>query len=245
LSREDRYGSAFDFAGESLAITFMHHLHQQGGKVFAADGKKAAFNTPQGLAALTLLADVAQRAHLPLVAPPSQGAIDLFEQRKLVSWLNGPWNLNRLARPESPAAADLRVSLAPQFDVKKPAWMAQGFQLTLPKQPKPDEAKRTASFGLINWLFNHGYEWAQAGKIPASKKVLASEQYQKSADPVIQHLRLWEQYLPNATLIEVHPRFVDALGALHPELNKALTRQQSPQAALQEGERAVNAVLAQ
>src|SRR5919202_2776189 len=82
LSREDRYGSAFDFSGESLAITFMHHLHQQGGKVFAADGKKAAFNAPQGLAALTLLADVAQRAHLPLVAPPGQGAIDLFEQRK-------------------------------------------------------------------------------------------------------------------------------------------------------------------
>jgi multiple sugar transport system substrate-binding protein len=222
----------------------MHHLHQQGGKVFAADGKKAAFNTPQGLAALTLLADVAQRAHLPLVAPPGQGAIDLFEQRKLISWLNGPWNLNRLAKPESPAAADLRVSLAPQFDPQKPAWMAQGFQLTLPKQPKPDEAKRAASFGLINFLFNHGYEWAQAGKIPASKKVLTSDQYQKSSDPVITHLRLWERYLPNATLIEVHPRFVDALAALHPELSKAVNRQQAPQAALQEGERAVNAVLA-
>jgi multiple sugar transport system substrate-binding protein len=240
LTRNETHGTAFDFAGEGLVVQFMHHLHQQGGRVFDADGKKVAFNNPRGVATMQLLSDLGQRASLPLKGGT---AIELFEQRKLPTWLNGPWNLNRLARPESPAADGLRISLAPQFDARKPAWMAQGFQLTLPRQPKPDEARRTASFSLVSYLFGKGFEWSLAGKLPVSKKVLASEQFQKSADPVIKHLRLWEKYLPNATLIESHPRWVDAINALHPELSKGVTRQSSPQSAVQEAERAVNAVL--
>jgi multiple sugar transport system substrate-binding protein len=241
LTQNERFGTAFDNAGEGLVVTFMHLLHQQGGRVFAADGTKAAFNTPQGAAVLTLLADIQQRAKLPLPQP----AIDLFEQRKLATWLAGPQNLNRLAKPESPAAGDLRITIGPQLDPKKPTWMAQGFQLTLPRQPKADAAKATAAFSLVNWLFNHDFEWSQAGKLPASRKVLSSDQFQKSTDPVIKHLRVWEKYLPQANLIEVHPKFVDATGALAPALATALKREQSPQTALQEAERALNAVLAQ
>jgi len=241
LTQNDRFGTAFDNAGEGLVVTLMHLLHQQGGRIFSADGTKAAFNTPPGVAALTLLADVQQRAKLPLPQP----ALDLFEQRKLATWLAGPQNLNRLAKPESPAANDLRIVLGPQVDPKKPTWMAQGFQLTLPRQAKPDAARSTAAFSLVNWLFNHGYEWSQAGKLPASRKVLASDQFQKSTDPVIKQLRVWEKYLPNANLIEVHPKFADAITALAPALAPAITRQQSPQTAIQEAERALNAVLAQ
>jgi multiple sugar transport system substrate-binding protein len=243
LTRNDAHGTTFDNAGEGLVVQFMHHIHQAGGKVFAADGKKVAFNNAQGVATLAHLAEVYQRAKHPIPFPQGQGAIDWFEQRKLPTWLNGPWNLNRLARPDNPAFNDLRIVLAPQFDAKKPAWMAQGFQLTLPKQPKPDEAKRTAAFSLVNYLFNKGFEWSLAGKLPVSKKVLASDQFQKSADPVIKHLRLWEKYLPNATLIESHPRWVDAINALHPELAKGVRKELSAQSAIQEAERAANAAL--
>ncbi len=240
LSQNDRFGTAFDNAGEGLVVTLMHLLHQQGGRIFSADGTKAAFNTPQGIAALTLMADVQQRAKLPLPQP----ALDLFEQRKLATWLAGPQNLNRLAKPESPAASDLRITIGPQADPKNPTWMMQGFQLTLPRQPKPDANRSTAAFSLVNWLFNHDYEWSQAGKLPSSKKVLASDQFQKSTDPVIKHLRTWEKYLPNANLIEVHPKFSEAVTTLAPALAPALNRQQSPQTAIQEAERALNALLA-
>jgi multiple sugar transport system substrate-binding protein len=243
LTQGDAYGTTFDNGGEALVVMFMHHLHQQGARVFSADGKKAAFNSAQGVAALTMLSEIYQRAKHPIPFPQGQVAIDWFEQRKLATWLNGPWNLNRLARPESPAAADLRVALAPQFDPKKPAWVVQGFQLTIPKQPKPDEAKRTAGFSLVNYLFNKGFEWSLAGKLPVSKKVLASDQFQKSTDPVIKHLRVWEKYLPNASLIESHPMWVDAMAALQPELTKGVRKELSPQAAVQEAERALNAVL--
>jgi len=243
LTRNEAYGTSFDYAGEALVVQLMHHLAQQGGSVFDPDGRRAAFNTPKGVAALTLLTDVYQRAGLPLAVPPGQGPLDLLEQRKLASWLNGPWNLNRLARPESPAAADLRVALAPQFDPRKPAWTVQGFQLTLPRQPKPDEARRTAAFSLISSLFGRAFEWSLAGKLPVSKRVLASDAFQKSTDPVIGHLKLWEKYLPNAVMIESHPRWVDATNALHPELSKALKKELSPQSAIGEAERAVNAVL--
>jgi multiple sugar transport system substrate-binding protein len=243
LTKNEAHGTTFDNAGESLVVMFMHHLHQQGGKVFAADGKRVSFNTPQGVAALSLLSDVYQRAGHPLPFPQGQVAIDWFEQRKLPTWLNGPWNLNRLAKPDNPAFNDLRVSLAPQFDVKKPAWMVQGFQLTLPKQPKTDEAKRVAAFSLVHYLFNKGFEWSLAGKLPVSKKVLASDQFQKSTDPVLKHLRVWERYLPNATLIESHPKWVDAINALHPELSKGVKKELSPQSAIGEAERAVNAAL--
>jgi multiple sugar transport system substrate-binding protein len=243
LTKDDAYGTTFDNAGEALVVAFMQHVHQQGVKVFAPDGRRVSFNTPQGVAALTLLSDLYQRAKHPIAYPPGQVAIDFFEQRKLASWLTGPFNLNRLAKPGSPAFDDVRVTLAPQFDAKKPAWLMQGFQLTIPRQPKPDEAKRTAAFSLVNYLFNKGYEWSLAGKLPVSKKVLASEQFQKSTDPVIKHLRLWEKQLPNATLIESHPKWVDAINALHPELSKGIKKEFSPQSAIQEAERAVNAVI--
>ena len=243
LTRNEAHGTTFDYAGEALVVQLMHHLAQQGGAVFDPDGRKAAFNNPKGVAALTLLAEIYQRAALPLATPQGQGPLDWLEQRKLASWLNGPWNLNRLARPESPAAADLRISLAPQFDPRKPAWTMQGFQLTLPRQPKPDEARRGAAFSLIGSLFGKGFEWSLAGKLPVSKKVLASDAFQKSTDPVITHLKLWEKYLPQAVMIESHPRWVDATNALHPELSKALKKELSPQSAIQEAERAVNAVL--
>jgi multiple sugar transport system substrate-binding protein len=245
LTKNESYGTTFDNTGEALVVVLMHHLHQQGAHVFSADGKKAAFNTPQGLAALSMLADVYQRGRHPIPFPQGQGAIDWLEQRKLATWLSGPWNLNRLAKADNPAFNDLRISLAPQFDPKKPAWMAQGFQLTLPRQPKPDEARRAAGFSLVNYLFGKSFEWSLAGKLPVSKKVLASDEFQKSTDPVVKHLRLWEKYLPNATLIEGHPKWVDATNAIHPELSKALKKETSPQSALQEAERAVNAVLGQ
>jgi hypothetical protein len=46
-------------------------------------------------------------------------------------------------------------------------------------------------FSLVNYLFNKGFEWSLAGKLPVSKKVLASDQFQKSSDPVLKHLRVW------------------------------------------------------
>ncbi|CAA9236836.1 MAG: hypothetical protein AVDCRST_MAG77-1507 [uncultured Chloroflexi bacterium] len=245
LTKNDAHGTTFDNSGEALVIAFMSHMHQQGGKVFTADGKKVAFNTPQGVAAMTLLADVYQRAKHPIAYPQGQGAIDWYEQRKLASWLTGPFTLNRLAKPGNPAFDDIRITLPAQFDPKKPSWLMQGFQLTIPKQPKPDDAKRTAAFSLINYLFNKGFEWSLAGKLPVSKKVLASEQFQKSTDPVTKHLRMWEKHLPNATLIESHPRWVDAMNALHPELTKGVRKELSAQSAIQEAERAANAVLGQ
>jgi multiple sugar transport system substrate-binding protein len=109
LTRSDRHGGFVSDGGEGLIWTFYHHLRQAGGTLFSDDGKKAAFNSAAGHTALSFMAEVFLRANQPLPQP----LLDMFEQRRVASFLNGPWNLNRLGRPDNPVFNDLRVGFAP------------------------------------------------------------------------------------------------------------------------------------
>ncbi|HEX2037514.1 MAG TPA: extracellular solute-binding protein, partial [Chloroflexota bacterium] len=237
LTRGDIHGASYS----TNWWTFHHFLRQAGADIFSPDGQKAGFNNGAGVAAMTALSDLWQRNNHPLPV----GALDLLEQRRLATLLNGPWNLNRLGQPSSPAFNDLRVAFAPQMNPAKPAWWAQSHQLALPKQQQVDEAKRTAAFNFVLWLTEHTLDWSQAGQLPANRKVLTSDGFQRSNHPVHQHLKVWERHLSSAAFMTLHPKYVDIESTLGPVLNRGMMRELSPQAALVDLEQAVNALLAQ
>ena len=247
----DRFGATVNFSGGGLLWQFHGFLMQAAKQLgsdanfFSADGKKANFNNAAGNAALSLMADIWKLAKHPIPYPTGQGALDFMEQRKLASMVNGPWNLNRLAAVGNPMYNDLRVSFCPQRDVSKPSWWAQSHQVALAKPQKLEEHKRVAAFDFVRWLTEHTFEWSRAGQLPANKKVLGSDQYQKSDLLVHKHLKGWAKNLASATFMPLHRRYVEMEDQVPPLLAPAIRNEVTPQAALVEAEKLVNNLVSQ
>jgi multiple sugar transport system substrate-binding protein len=249
LTQGERFGATVSSTGGGISWQFhgfMLQAAKQAGleaNFFTADGRRANLNNAAGNAALTLMADIWRLTKHPLPSGPGNGLLDLFERRHLASTVNGPWNLNRLASPGNPAYDDLRVTLCPQRDPAKPSWWAQSHQVALAKPQRLEENKRAAAFDFVRWLTEHTFEWSKAGQLPASKKVLASDQYQKSDLLVHRHLKVWEKNLASATFMPLHPRYVELEVELGPVLARGVMNEVSPQAALGEAEQLVNTLL--
>ncbi|MDQ3701130.1 MAG: extracellular solute-binding protein, partial [Chloroflexota bacterium] len=251
LTQGDKFGATINFTGGGLLWQYQGFLRQaakQAGSdadLFSADGRKANFNNAPGTAALTLMADIWKRAKHPLPTGPGNAALDLFERKSLASLVNGPWNLNRLADERGPAYNDVRVSFCPQRDPAKPSWWAQSHQVALAKPQKLEDNKRAAAFDFVRWLTEHTFEWSKAGQLPANKKVLASDEYQKSPLLVHKLLNVWEKNLPSAGFMQLHPRYVELEDQLPVILAKGLKNEVSVQESLTEAELLVNGLLGQ
>lgn len=240
LTQGDRHGTVFDASGEALVRTFYGFIRQAGGHLFTADGTRAALNGAPGVETLTMMADVYQRSNMAAMTETPQA---LFEARRLASWVAGSFILNRLRTAGKFPFEDLQVSLYAQRDAARPAWWAQSHQLALTKSSAPEERKRSAAFDLVRWLIEHPLEWALAGQLPANRKVLASDEFQKSTDAVIRGLKAWEQHLGSAVFLPPLAKYQESPPAVSQALLRALRREVSPQAALAEAEVAINALL--
>jgi len=94
-------------------------------------------------------------------------------------------------------------------------------------------------------LTEHTFEWSKAGQLPANKKVLASDQYQKSDLLVHKLLKVWEKNLSSAGFMQLHPRYVEIEDQLPPLLAPGVKNEVSLQKALADGEQLVNTLLTQ
>lgn len=248
---DSKFGATIASSGGGLAWQFQGFLRQaarQAGSdadFFTADGRRANFNNAAGNAALSFMADIWKRANHPIAYPTGQGSLDYMEQKKLGSMVAGPWNLNRLAAPGNPMYNDLRVTFCPQRDVSKPSWWAQSHQVALAKPQKLEENKRAAAFDFVKWLTENTFEWSKAGQLPANKKVLTSDQYQKSDLLVHKHLKVWEKNLASAGFMPLHPRYVEFEDQVPPLLMPGVRNEVSVQKALADAETLVNSLLSQ
>ena len=77
------------------------------------------------------------------------------------------------------------------------------------------------------------------------KKVLASDQYQKSDLLVHKLLKVWEKNLPTAGFMQLHPRYVEIEDQVPPLLAPAIRNEVSVQKALTDAEQLVNNLLGQ
>ena len=117
--------------------------------------------------------------------------------------------------------------------------------MALAKPQKLEANKRAAAFDFVRWLTEHTFEWSKAGQIPASKKVVASDEYQKSDLLVHKLLKVWERNLASASFMPLHPRYVEMEDQVPPLLAPAIRNEVSPQAALADAETLVNTLLSQ
>ena len=69
-----------------------------------------------------------------------------------------------------------RATAVPQIGTQMAVW-GGSHQLTLPTQAEPDPCKDAAAGEFIRYLLENSVTWAQAGQLPASASVRASDEF--------------------------------------------------------------------
>ena len=159
---------------------WMGFLHQEGGKMFTDDLRKAAFNDAKGRAAFQFMSDL---IHVQKVAPPVMTDINkAFLTKQAAMILIGPWLINSSLRQEG---LKVRTAPMPRIFGEFGAW-GMSHQLVLGKQP--DRAKQLAAMKWIRYMSEHSMTWVKGGQAPARRSILASAEFK--------NMPLWNAFTP-------------------------------------------------
>ena len=212
---------------------------QYGVDMISADGKTAAFNTPDGILATKWLKDM-QASGNPKNAPTN----DLQRTGKVASWADGPWiSTLYFDKTKAPAADDIDVAPLPQHDPNKKAVWGQSHQFSLPTQGSPDPARRAAAFKFIKWIGQHSVDWAKAGQVPAHN---AARQEALTSDNVyLKKLQTWASELPYVAFMPPHPKLLEVMPRIAANVEGTMLAGLSVEDALKKAEDEVNAILAE
>jgi multiple sugar transport system substrate-binding protein len=160
----------YSFGGWPFRVLWQWYtlLFQNGGSLLSADGKRAAFNSPEGVAALQFYVDL---IHKEKVAPKDPAdPEEAFRVGMLSLHVNGPWMINLFK--EQP---DLNWAVAPMPLLgKTQAVWGDAHLMCIPKQ---SAEKTEAAMTLAKWLSDNSIDWAKAGQVAVRNSIVASEAF--------------------------------------------------------------------
>jgi multiple sugar transport system substrate-binding protein len=229
---------AFGAGAQEFMTWYIYGIWRQYGvDMISADGKKAAFNTPDGIAATKWMKDM-QNIGNPKNAP----AQDLERTGKVATWADGPWiSTLFFDKTKAPAADDIDAAPLPQHDPAKKAVWGQSHQFALPNQPKADPAQRAAALKFVLWMSQHSVDWAKAGQVPARNS--AREEALKSDNIFLKKLQTWASELPYVSFMPPHPKLLEVMPRIAANVEGTMLNQLSVEDALKKAEDEVNAIL--
>lgn len=211
---------------------------QFGVDMISADGTKAAFNTPDGIAAIKWMKDIQAKGN-----PKNVPTTDLQRTGKVATWSDGPWNTTLwFDKTRASAADDLDAAPLPQHDPNKKATWAQSHQFSLPRQANPNPEKRAAALKFILWMSQHSSDWAKAGQVPARNS--SRDEVLKSSDPYLKKLQIWASELPYVQFMPPHPLLLEVMPRIAANVEGAILNQWSVEEGLKKAENEVNKILA-
>ncbi len=146
------------FQGSTLFWTM---LRQFGGTVVNADGTQAAYNSEQGVQALTYLNDL-KRKYSPSTNGAGDPEVKIFQQGKAGMVIHGPWHISDMEKLPFVGFAQV-----PQFGNEFAVW-GGSHQVALTTD---DPAKAAAAGCWIGWLSQNSVQWARAGQVPIRNSV--------------------------------------------------------------------------
>jgi multiple sugar transport system substrate-binding protein len=212
---------------------------QYGVELISADGTKAAFNTPEAVAATKWMVDM-QASGNPKNAPTT----DLARTGKVATWADGPWiSTLFFDKTKAPAADDIDAAPLPQHDPNKKAVWGQSHQFALPTQPNPNPEQRAAVLKFVQWIGQHSVDWAKAGQVPAHNK--AREEALSSDNIFLKKLNTWASELPYVAYMAPHPKLLEVMPRIAANVEGTMLAGLSVEEALKKAEDEVNAILAE
>ena len=234
------YGVNYPIGGDLLDTSwrFFPGLWQRGGQILSSNGKQALFNSPAGIANLTLWQQMATADHSVYLDPTASKAEPLFTSGHLAMFVSGPW--------EVPTLNQAKVDWA---DVQLPA--VNGNHQTV---SGPDNwvifnngtARVNASITFLKWLTAPQQEltWMMgSGSLPVRPSILKLPGYQQflkkypGIGPMAANLVNAKEAMP---ALPQWPRVVDALGTA---IASVLLGKAAPKAALDQAAQQADAIL--
>jgi ABC-type glycerol-3-phosphate transport system substrate-binding protein len=234
------YGVNYPIGGDLLDTSwrFFPGLWQRGGQILSPDGKKALFNSPAGIANLTLWQQMATVDHSVYLDPTASKAEPLFTSGHLAMFVSGPW--------EVPTLNAAKVDWA---DVQLPA--VNGNHQTV---SGPDNwvifnngtARVNASVTFLKWLTAPQQEltWMLgSGSLPVRPSIVGLPGYQQylkkypGIGPMAANLVNAKEAMPT---LPQWPRVVDALGN---SIASVLLGRSTPKAALDSAAQQADTIL--
>jgi multiple sugar transport system substrate-binding protein len=234
------YGVNYPIGGDLLDTSwrFFPGLWQRGGQILSSNGKQALFNSPAGIANLTLWQQMATVDHSVYLDPTASKAEPLFTSGHLAMFVSGPW--------EVPTLNQAKVDWA---DVQLPA--VNGSHQTV---SGPDNwvifnngtARVNASITFLKWLTAPQQEltWMMgSGSLPIRPSILKLPGYQQflkkypGIGPMAANLVNAKEAMP---ALPQWPRVVNALGTA---VASVLLGKAAPKAALDQAAQQADTIL--
>ncbi|MEU7475951.1 sugar ABC transporter substrate-binding protein [Lentzea sp. NPDC042327] len=224
-----------DYAGsaeETLNITFYPLLWQAGGTVFSPDGRRSAFSSPEGVAALRFLVDLAAAGGLPA---------DVTTRKSDIR--DDPVALGKAAMSHVTTAAEARAiaagigadntAVGPPLQGRVRATFGQPGALALVRTAKDTAAARTvlahlSSREVVDALCARSDFFAPWAEVAPPQDALA---------------RSFLDALPYASAGDPHPQARRVMGLLAPHLQAALLGRSTPEQALADAAAEVDGLL--
>ncbi|MEO8154589.1 MAG: extracellular solute-binding protein [Rhizobacter sp.] len=169
--------TANDFAAPLR--TFLTLVGQQGGQVFSADGKTVNVHGKEATNAINLMNQLWTEGHIKkgLDYAATQQA---FTNGDVGVNVVGTWMIDEFIAAGEKAGSPLKggYTVVPFANIYgKKAVFADGHSWVLLKGGVKNDKQRQGAYAFLKFLWDHDYEWARTGHLPANKLVLDSEQF--------------------------------------------------------------------
>jgi multiple sugar transport system substrate-binding protein len=215
---------------DSVWLWWSLYSQMEGGGVFYnEEGTAAAFNNERALEALRYVYGLYESGLIP---PDIADAFKLFIDGKAAVAFIGMWGTGAF---ENAPDLDFGVVPVPMLYDRPAAW-GDSHTLALPTKHGMTDDKRKAALTFSKWMVEHGDLWAQAGHVPSSMRVTASEafhalEYRSDYAAVANYVSYWPRHVKQWSIVEILIR----------EFEKMIYREQTPEEALRNAEELVNA----
>jgi multiple sugar transport system substrate-binding protein len=237
------YGTAYSVSGsEDTTWHFWPLLWQKGGSVLTADNKKSAFNSDQGVAALTFLQQMAVSDKSVYLSQDDQKYADLFKSGLIGMIMSGPWQLS----DNVAANLDYGVVDLPAFDGANHQTISGPDVWTL--YDHHDSDRSYWSYTFAQWLTSAGIDPEfnlATGNLPLRSSESSSQQFTDWARQYPGAQVLFDNLKNATTARPTVPGYVGLSQAVGQAIAKVLQGQGDPKSALDDAAKAADTALAQ
>jgi multiple sugar transport system substrate-binding protein len=223
-------------ASEDTVWRFWAMLWQAGGKILSADNKQAAFNSPAGLKALTLLQQLAARKAIYL-DNGSGDYLPVFNAGHIGMLWTGPWDLQQIAASKVSYGEQILPAAVNHQTISGPDnWVMFD----------NGSARVAAAWEFLKWFTSPkiDLEWClMTGDLPIRDDVSTQPGYNQFARKY-PGIDLWVKNLDNATqarpVLTTYPKISTVVGQA---VQSVLLGKAQPQQALTQAAQQVNGIL--
>lgn len=155
-----------------LRPEFLAFYDQLGGQL-STDGSEPSFSNDK---AEKVLNDLKGMVKDGIANQDGEDAGQLFKSGKLVLWPEGIWMANSVS-----AIKTLNWGMAHfiTYDATKKINWSSSHQFTMFKNDKMTDARAAEIMKFVAWVGDNSIEWARSGQVPASLKLLDSDEFLK------------------------------------------------------------------